>query len=66
MPVRRKVTELVERKHVELVPKEVVVTDYFAVEHIRKYLKEVVPEVRVETVSVPKIIRREEVFPREK
>jgi len=51
---------------VEVVPREVVVKDYYAVEHVRAYLKEIVPEVKIEYTTVPKIIKKEEVIPREK
>lgn len=41
-------------------------TDYYAVEHITNYIKEVIPEVKIETVRVPKKITKIEVEPVER
>lgn len=37
---------------VETVPREVVTTDYYAVEHIRSYVPQVIPEKYVDYVAV--------------
>ena len=50
----------------ELVPKEVSTIDYYAVEHIRQYVRQVVPEIKIETVQVPKVIKNIEHIPVEK
>lgn len=50
----------------EIVPKEVTRIDYYAVEHIRHYVKQIVPEVRVETRQVSKVIKNIETIPVEK
>lgn len=52
MPVKRKVIEFEERKIVEEVPREVVTTDYYAVENIKQYYKEIIPEKKIEMVPV--------------
>ena len=43
VPVKRKVVHLEERREVEQVPKEVTCKDYYAVEYLRSYVKQVVP-----------------------
>lgn len=40
-----------------MVPKEVIKTDYYAVEHLKHYVKQTVPEIKIETIKVPKIIK---------
>lgn len=49
-----------------MVPKEVTKIDYYAVEHIKQYIKEVIPEVKIETVKVPKTIKNVEHIPVER
>lgn len=36
----------------EEVPREVVTTDYYAVENIKQYYKEIIPEKKIEMVPV--------------
>lgn len=66
VPKKRKMVEYVEHKEVEMVPKEVTKIDYYAVEHIKQYIKEVIPEVKIETVKVPKTIKNIEHIPVER
>lgn len=51
---------------VEEIPREVVMTDYYAVENIKQYYKEVIPEKKIEMVPVEKKVKRVEYVPVEK
>lgn len=66
MPIKRKVIEYEERVVVEEIPREVVMTDYYAVENIKQYYKEVIPEKKIEMVPVEKKVKRVEYVPVEK
>jgi hypothetical protein len=48
---------------IETVPREVIKTDYYAVEKRVEYIKEVIPEKRMETVMVEKKVKRYEYVP---
>lgn len=50
----------------ETVPREVTKVDYYAIEHIKKYIPEVIPETTIETVPVERIVQRTEYIPVEK
>lgn len=52
VPVKKKVTRYEERKVIETIPREVIKTDYYAVEKRVEYHKEVIPEKRIEMVPV--------------
>lgn len=43
VPTTKKVIDYIERKVVKTVPKEVIKKDFYAVEKITKYLKEIIP-----------------------
>jgi hypothetical protein len=62
-PKKKKIIEYVEKKDVQVVPKEVIIKDYYAIEHVRGYVKEVVPEVKIEYTKVSKIVKKEELVP---
>ncbi len=66
VPVKRKVIEYEERREIESVPREVIKQDYYAVERITQYFKEIVPEKKIEMVQVPKTVKRYEYVPVEK
>lgn len=66
VPIRRKVIQYEERRVVEEVPREVVTTDFYAVESIKQYYKEVVPEKKIEMVPVERKVRKIEYVPVEK
>ena len=55
--------EYEERRVYENVPREVVETDYYAVETIQQYFKEIIPEKKVEMVPVEKKVRKVEYVP---
>lgn len=66
MPKTRKVIEYKEERKIEQIPKEVTVTDYYAVEYLREYIPQYVPEKRIEYVQVPKKQIRYEYIPVER
>lgn len=66
VPVKKKKTRLEERRVVETIPKEVVKTEYYSVEHRVEYHKEVIPEKKIEMVPVEKKVKRYEYIPVEK
>lgn len=66
IPKQRVVTEYQERRWTETVPREVTKIDYYAIEHIKKYIPEVIPETTIETVPVERIVQRTEYIPVEK
>lgn len=51
---------------VEEVPREVVATDYYAVENIKQYYKEIIPEKKIEMVPVERKVKKIEYIPVEK
>ena len=63
VPVKKKVTRYEERKVIETIPREVIKTDYYAVEKRVEYHKEVIPEKRIEMVPVEKKVKRYEYVP---
>jgi len=44
VPKRVKKVEYKEERQIESIPKEVTVTDYYAVEYLREYIPQYVPE----------------------
>jgi hypothetical protein len=52
VPKKRKIIDYRDFVRVDVVPREVVSTDYYAVEHIRSYIPQVIPEKYVEYVPV--------------
>lgn len=50
----------------ETVPREVAKVDYYAIEHIKKYVPEVIAETRVEMVPVERVVTRTEYIPVER
>ena len=42
----------------ETVPREVVSTDYYAIERVKQYVPQVIPEVTMETIPVERIVQR--------
>lgn len=58
--------EYKEEKKVETIPREVTVTDYYAVEYLRQYIPQYVPEKKIEYVQVPKKQVRYEYIPVER
>ena len=43
VPRKRIMTDYKDEVRVDIVPREVSVTDYYAVEHIRRYIPEIIP-----------------------
>lgn len=66
VPVQRTVTEYQERRYMETIPREVVTVDYQAIEHIKQYVPQIIPERTVETYPVERIIQRTEYIPVER
>jgi hypothetical protein len=66
VPRQRTVTELQERRYTETVPRTVVDQAYYAIEHRRQYIPQVIPEAIVETIPVERIVQRTEYIPIEK
>lgn len=66
VPRQRTVTEFQERRYFETVPRTVNTTDYYAIEHVRQYVPEIIPEAIVETTPVERIVQRTEYIPVEK
>lgn len=58
VPKVRKIVDYREEKVMEEIPMEVTVVDYLAVENIRQYQKEIIPEKTIEMVPVEKKIKR--------
>lgn len=58
--------EYKEERKIETIPKEVTVTDYYAVEYLRQYIPQYVPEKKIEYVQVPKKQIRYEYIPVER
>lgn len=52
VPKTRKIVEYKDFVRVDFVPREVISTDYYAVEHIRSYIPQVVPEKYTDYVPV--------------
>ena len=52
IPKQRTITEYQERRYTETVPREVTKVDYYAIEYLRQYIPQVIPETTVETVPV--------------
>lgn len=66
VPRQTTVTEMQERRYMETVPREVVSTDYYAIERVKQYVPQVIPEVTVETVPIERTVQRTEYIPVEK
>ena len=66
IPRQRTVTEYQERRYTETVPREVTKVDYYAIEYLRQYIPQVIPETTVETVPVERIVQRTEYIPVER
>jgi hypothetical protein len=66
VPRQKTITEMQERRYMETVPREVLSTDYYAVERIKQYMPQVIPEVTMETIPVERIVQRTEYIPVEK
>ena len=66
VPVRRKVIEYREERVMEEVPREVIKTDYYAVENIKQYYKEIIPERKIEMVPIERKVKRVEYVPVER
>ena len=52
MPRKRRVTDYKEFVRVDVVPREVTTTDYYAVEHVRQYVPQIIPEKCIDYVPV--------------
>lgn len=50
----------------ETIPREVIDTNYYAIEHVRNYVPEVMAEAIVETTPVERIVQRTEYIPVER
>ena len=50
----------------ETIPREVAKVDYYAIEHIKKYVPEVIAETHVEMVPVERVVTRTEYIPVER
>jgi hypothetical protein len=66
VPRQRTITEYQERRYMETVPREVLATEYYAIEHIKNYVPQVTAEAIVETTPVERIIQRTEYIPYER
>jgi hypothetical protein len=66
VPTQRTVTEYQERRYMETIPREVVTVDYQAIEHIKQYVPQIIPERSVETYPVERIVQRTEYIPVER
>jgi len=66
VPRQRTITEYQERRYTETVPREVTKVDYYAIEYLRQYIPQVIPETTVETVPVERVVQRTEYIPVER
>jgi hypothetical protein len=66
IPHQRTITEYQERRYMETVPREVTKVDYYAIEYLKQYIPQVIPETTVETVPVERIVQRTEYIPVER
>ena len=66
VPYQRTITEFQEKRYMETIPREVSKVDYYAIEHIKKYVPEVIAETHVEMVPVERIVTRTEYIPVER
>lgn len=66
VPRQRTITEYEERRYFETVPREVARTDYYAIEYLKQYIPQVVPETTVEMVPVERVVTRTEYIPVER
>ncbi len=66
IPKQVTVTEYEERRYFETVPREVRKTDYYAIEYLRQYIPQVIPETTVETIPVERVVQRTEYIPVER
>jgi hypothetical protein len=65
-PITRTVTEYREEKRIENVPREVVKTDYYAVEYLRQYIPQYIPEKTVEYVARERKVKKYDYIPVER
>jgi hypothetical protein len=56
-------TQYKEERRIETIPREVTVTDYYAVEYLRQYIPQIISEKKIEYVKVPKKQVRYEYLP---
>jgi hypothetical protein len=66
IPKQRTVTEYQERRYTETVPREVTKVDYYAIEYLKQYIPQVIPETTVETIPVERVVQRTEYIPVER
>ena len=50
----------------ETIPREISKTDYYAIEHVKKFVPEIITESHVEMVAVERIVTRTEYIPVER
>ncbi len=48
VPVKRTITDYKDNVVYDTVPREVIKQDYYAVEHVRSYKPDIVPEIQTE------------------
>jgi hypothetical protein len=66
IPKQRVITEYQENRWIETIPRRVDTTDYYAIETVRQYVPEVIPEITVETMPVERSVFRTEYIPIER
>jgi hypothetical protein len=66
IPKQRTITEYQERRYTETVPREVTKVDYYAIEYLKQYIPQVIPETTVETIPVERVVQRTEYIPVER
>lgn len=66
IPKQRVITEYKENRWMETVPRRVDTVDYYAIETVRQYVPEVIPEVTIETKPVERSVYHTEYIPIER
>jgi hypothetical protein len=66
VPRTRKVTQFREETRVEEVPREVTITDYYAIEYLRQYIPQYIPEKQIEYVAKERKVKKYEYIPVER
>lgn len=63
VPKTRKVVEYRDERITDVIPREVTKKDYYAIEHLRQYVPEYIPEVTTQMVQRPVPFKRIEYVP---
>lgn len=58
IPHQRTITEYKENRWIETIPRQVNKTEYYAIETVRQYVPQVIPEVTKETMPIERSVLR--------